>query len=82
MPGVVKVGSTERSPKKRVEELSAATGVPGPFQVVFKKAVEQPKKRELEAHRLLSEYRVSRRREFFEVSAERAVDVIEEVTPL
>lgn len=35
MPGLVKVGRTERPPTDRMRELSAATGVPTPFVLVF-----------------------------------------------
>jgi hypothetical protein len=81
MPDVLKIGSTERTPEERARELSSPTGVPGPFQVLFKKAVQNPRKREMQVHELLSEYRVSSRREFFEVSGEMAVSAIEKVLP-
>jgi hypothetical protein len=82
MPDLVKVGSTERTPEERAEELSSATGVPGPFQVVFRKPARRPLKAELKTHRLLSEYRWSPDREFFEISEKEAVEAIEEVTPM
>ena len=33
MPGLVKIGYTERLPTMRAEELSSASGVPGSFVV-------------------------------------------------
>jgi hypothetical protein len=35
MPGMVKVGKTNRDPKDRLRELSAATGIPTPFVLVY-----------------------------------------------
>src|SRR5258706_9815760 len=35
LPGLVKIGRTEREPEARARELSGATGVPTPFLLVF-----------------------------------------------
>jgi hypothetical protein len=71
MPGILKVGMTERTPEERVKELFT-TGVPSPFKVEFAKRVKDPKGKESSLHLLLEKYtkRVSYRREFFVVSPE------------
>ena len=67
MPGLVKIGMTCESPEERAKELSSATGVPYPFQVVVCKKVYNPKAKEAAIHELLSAlgYRVNEKREFF-----------------
>lgn len=77
MPEVVKIGSTERSPKVRAEEISSSTGVPTEFEVKYKRAVKNPKKEELKVHRYLSKERISTKREFFRVSEEEAIEAID-----
>ena len=71
MPGILKVGMTERTPEERVKELFT-TGVPLPFKIEFAKRVKDPKGKESSLHLLLEQYtdRVYPRREFFRVSPE------------
>jgi len=71
MPGILKVGMTNRTPEDRAKELFK-TGVPTPFKIEFAKLVSEPKKKESSLHRLLEQYteRVNDRREFFRVSPE------------
>lgn len=64
MPGVYKVGYTERSPV-RVEELNKSTSIPGDFDLICYAEYENPRDREQEIHRLLDAFRVTRDREFF-----------------
>jgi hypothetical protein len=68
MPGILKIGSTERTVKERVAELSATTGVPTPFRVEHYILTEDPKGLEQSLHEELSEFRVNGNREFFKVS--------------
>lgn len=65
MPGVCKIGKTERPPHQRAAELSSSTGVPGPFQVVCYVEVEDPDAVELEFHGYLHAIRITPGREFF-----------------
>lgn len=67
MPGIFKIGSTERSVKERVAELSATTGVPTPFHVEHYILTEDPKALEHSLHEELSEFRVNGNREFFRI---------------
>lgn len=65
MPGVYKVGMTDRAPSKRVEELSSSTSVPQPFDLLFFIECANPRTVELRMHQELAEFRVSDNREFF-----------------
>lgn len=60
-----KIGKTRRSPDARAGELTGATGVPTPFEVLASWEVGDIDLAEKEAHHCLRPYRVSRRREFF-----------------
>jgi hypothetical protein len=75
MPGLLKIGMTERTPEKRAEELFT-TGVATPFKVEFSRKVENARCTEKEVHKLLDNYRVPNR-EFFEVTVEDAEKVID-----
>jgi hypothetical protein len=88
IPNLAKVGMTTREPADRIAELSAATGVPSPFILIFQQPVSNPETAERWAHRELDVlgYRHSVRREFFAgplheivriVSAAAAVDLAE-----
>lgn len=72
MPGLVKVGCTDRSPSDRISELSSATGVPTPFTLEFFILVPDHIAIEQELHSILDAVRVSNSREFFRVPVENA----------
>lgn len=67
IPNLAKVGMTTRDPADRIAELSAATGVPSPFILIFQQPVHDPGAAERWVHRELDllGYRHSVRREFF-----------------
>jgi len=67
MPGIVKIGMTERAPRARVEELSAATAVPIPFTLELYAEVADPFCVEQRVHEFFRESRVNDGREFFRV---------------
>ncbi|HEY1717409.1 MAG TPA: DNA translocase FtsK [Verrucomicrobiae bacterium] len=77
MPGLVKIGRTERSVSERVSELSSHTGVPTGFVVIKEYAVTNSVEAERIIHDRLSDYRVADNREFFKMEAEDATDIIE-----
>lgn len=81
MPGLVKIGRTERSVSERVGELSAHTGVPTSFTVVKEYAVKNSVEAEKAIHERLSDFRVNDNREFFKMEAEDAIDIIESLLP-
>lgn len=69
MPGIVKIGFTERSPRARADELSGSTSVPCAFQVYSYVETEDPQASERAVHLALAEHRVSQSREFFRMPA-------------
>jgi S-DNA-T family DNA segregation ATPase FtsK/SpoIIIE len=81
MPGLVKIGRTDRSVSERVNELSSHTGVPTGFTVVKEYTVTNSTEAERIIHERLSAYRVSDNREFFKLEAEDATDIIESILP-
>ena len=65
MAGLFKVGCTEKAPHQRALELSKATGVPTPFDVVCYIEVPDFQRVEQALHKYLNAYRENDRREFF-----------------
>jgi hypothetical protein len=76
MPGQVKIGFTNRKPEARVAELSASTGVPTPFILVYWARFKSARVAERKVHKLLRKERVNASREFFRVSPKRAIDAV------
>lgn len=76
MPGIFKIGCTERSPRERAAELSKASGVPVPFDLLMFIEVRDFQAVERQLHQWLGEYRVSPDREFFECSLKFLVAVL------
>jgi hypothetical protein len=65
MPGIYKVGYTERSPSLRCEELSRSTSVPQEFELICYAEFRNAHAKEQEIHRQLEKHRVNPDREFF-----------------
>ena len=74
MPGIVKIGCSKH-PRKRCEELSSATGVATPFNIVFIQFLFDMQGIEALFHKMLKRYRVSASREFFRVSPGFAIEM-------
>jgi hypothetical protein len=74
MPGILKVGMTERTPDIRLREANASDTwrPPTPYTIEFAKKVYNATKKEKTLHSLLEQYtdRIHPRREFFRVSQE------------
>ena len=74
MPGILKVGITERTPEIRLNEANSSDTwrPPTPYKIEFAKKVLKPKQKEATLHNLLSQYteRINPKREFFRVSSE------------
>ena len=74
MPGILKVGMTERTPEVRLSEANASDTwrPPTPYKIEFAKKVSNPSQKEKTLHTLLEQYtdRIHPRREFFRVSQE------------
>lgn len=67
MPGLIKIGRTDRSPHLRASELSKTTGVPAPFFVYGYIEVEDSAAIEKAIHEDLKASRVNEGREFFRI---------------
>lgn len=65
MPGIYKIGMTEKAPMERMEQLSMATACPTPFWLAMFVQVEDPRDSERMIHKELDRSRVNRSREFF-----------------
>jgi hypothetical protein len=79
MPGLFKIGFTNRDVKDRAQELSAATGVPVPFEVEYYCLTRDVEIVEAEVHKRLSKYQ-QLGKEFFSVSLALVVDIIDSLT--
>jgi regulator of replication initiation timing len=77
MPGLVKVGMTERHPRERADELTAGTGIPSPFRLVRAFPVVDARKAEEVSHEVLRPTRYSENREFFRTSLLHATAMVE-----
>jgi len=75
LAGIVKIGKTTRTPVDRVAELSSATGVPTPFQLVYFAEFEDCDAAERALHALFTERnaRVADNREFFRIAPHEAI---------
>jgi hypothetical protein len=81
IPGLLKIGSTEKNPEERAKELMT-TGVPSSFKVVYYCYVSDNKLVEELVHRALESQgcRKHSNREFFTVSVDEAIRVIEAIS--
>jgi len=74
MPGIYKIGMTERIPEMRLNEanMSDTWRPPTPYKIEMAKKVVNPKEKELTMHKLLTcvSERIHPKREFFRVSLE------------
>lgn len=75
MPGLVKVGQTHQLIEDRAKGLYR-TGVPVAFDVEFGLMTSQPRDVEAAAFRILEGRRLHAGREFFEASADEAIDAV------
>ena len=78
--GRVKIGKSIKDPTAdRVSELNNTTAVPEPFKVEYYCYVDNFDEIETKVHRLLSENRPNRGREFFHVEVNYAVETIQSI---
>lgn len=74
MPGIFKIGMTDRTPGCRLKEANGSDTwrPPTPYRIELAKKVNNPKLKEVTLHKLLEQYteRVNPRREFFRLSLE------------
>jgi T5orf172 domain len=74
-----KIGMTTKTPQERALDISSATGVPRPFEVLYEQRVSDCRIAEGLLHRRLDRYRAASNREFFELPLKVAIKVLEEV---
>lgn len=85
MPGLVKLGITQKNIEQRLRELDQ-TGVPLPFECFYAAAVSDCRAVERALHEAFDDHRVRKSREFFRLSPEKPRAIIRllalhEVTP-
>jgi hypothetical protein len=76
MPGILKIGKTEREPDDRISELSNVSSVPTAFYLEYKIFVPDCHSAEKSIHEALKAMRISDKREFFEISVSEAIDIV------
>lgn len=82
MPGLLKIGRTDRRPETRAKELASATGVPSEFKIEFTVLVSDSVSAERHIHEALEKkgHRHSKNREFFTVPLDEAIEIIRQVS--
>ena len=79
MPGIIKIGWTDKSVEERMKELDK-TSTPVPFTCYFAKKVEDPTFVESKMHEAFDEFRIRDNREFFRMSPDQAKAALEIAT--
>lgn len=77
MPGLIKIGKTQRDSRSRARELFK-TGVPTPFQVAFEIFSDDYEKVEKKVHDEISDFRVNHTREFFKYPIDKAITILQQ----
>jgi hypothetical protein len=75
LPNLIKIGFTKKSAFQRAAQLSN-TSIPTPYKVAYLARVAKPREVEKEVHHLLADVRVNDKREFFNLDAASAIEVI------
>ena len=86
MPGLIKIGITERKVEDRMRDLYSSSAVPLPFECYFALEVKDAKLVEKKIHHGFDDYRINENREFFEIDPDKAKSILSlvegiEVTP-
>tara|TARA_B100000989_G_scaffold238857_1_gene185725 strand:+ start:291 stop:884 length:594 start_codon:yes stop_codon:yes gene_type:complete len=79
MPGIIKIGWTDKKVEERMKELDK-TSTPVPFTCYFAKRVEDPTFVESKLHEAFDEFRIRDNREFFRMSPDQAKAALEIAT--
>ncbi|MGO7306901.1 GIY-YIG nuclease family protein [Rhizobium ruizarguesonis] len=74
-----KIGMTTKTGEERARELSAATGIPRDFEVLYELLVIDCKRAEQLLHDKLRRYRSAGNREFFQIPLKEAIKALEGV---
>lgn len=76
---VYKIGFTTKSSDERAQQLGSTSGQPDMFNVVESWNVRVPRQIEQQVHKILAEYRINQKREFFKVKYARIHETIERI---
>ncbi|EQF23629.1 meiotically up-regulated protein 113 family protein [Clostridioides difficile CD160] len=76
LKGLLKIGSTTFGAEKRAKQLSNNTAIPTPFIVVYEIYVRHYEEFEKTIHKKLASYRVNTKREFFAVSIDKVIELM------
>lgn len=79
MPGIYKIGMTDRAPMQRVDELSRSTSVPCDFNLICYAECDGAIEVEKKLHEQFAPFRLNPCREFFRLGHESLWAVIEEL---
>lgn len=79
MPGLIKIGHTTNTPEHRAAQLNT-TGLPYPFKVLHSIEAQDSAAVERKIHQLFRPYRVQKGREFFKISEQQAIEMLNEHT--
>jgi hypothetical protein len=77
MPDMVKIGLTSDTSESRARQLSASSGVPSEFVVVYDELVTECVEVERRLHERFRAWRVNRRREFFRIPIKEAIKALQ-----
>lgn len=78
LKGLLKIGSTTFGADKRAKQLSCTTSLPTPFIVEYEVFVRHYVEFEKAVHEKLDSYRLNPKREFFKVSKNKVIEVMED----
>ena len=78
-PGLLKIGVTRLHPIRRAKQLSAASGVPTPFKLVYFRDFNDSVLAEKLVHNELDHYRENNNREFFRIALDEAIRAIDKI---
>jgi hypothetical protein len=76
MPGLIKIGKTNRDIGDRIKELDT-TGTPLPFECFYAAEVTDVEKVEKAIHEAFGDHRIRKNREFFKLSPDKPKAIIE-----
>ena len=81
MPGIFKIGMTERTPEKRLSEANGSDEFkpPLPYVIAIYKKVNNCKETEKKIHALLSDKRINPHREFFKITIEELNEIFNNI---
>ena len=83
MPGIYKIGMTERTPEKRLSDANNCDTwrPPTPYKIEFAKKVMQPRLQENILHKILTEFgaRINEKREFFSISIDKIKEQFDQI---